>query len=323
MIKMLNIDQHIWDLEFLVVDIIKEFQQTGSIVIDLNKEGPDATELGLYKLLDYLCSKYKINKNSVTIMTRNILEQHSDYRIIVRSPWSTYAAQTFAKSNDYTQKDFAQIKHFGLFVGRSNWQRLWVSAEMFGKYNTQTLQTFLYDSANDFHKSHLGFDRLVNKLQGQCNYADITKLISSAPVELESINQFPIQTPTHFNIAKNYHKFLIELVCETYTAGNSFFPTEKTWRPLICKTPFMVQGPVNFLKNLRQLGFKTFGQYWDESYDEDGQILGTKTILRNVEHLSKLSTGELQSMYNDMKPLLDHNYNVMMELSPTSFNLLK
>lgn len=318
-----NIDQYIWNAEFLVVDIIKEFQQSGRIVIDLNNEGPDAKELGLYKLLDFVCEKFNIDKKLITIKTRNLLEAHADYEIVINGPLYVKETQVLARSNDYTHKNFDNIKHFGLFIGRSNWQRLWVSAEVFSKYRSQCVQTFLYDCKSDFHKPNLGVDRLINELQGNCDYEAITKLISSSPISVESVNHFPIITPSHFNIAKKYHEFLIEIVCETYTSGNSFYPTEKTWRPIVCKTPMIIQGPINFLKNLKKLGFKTFSQYWDESYDEDGQILGTKRILNNINRLSKMDSIQLQMMYTDMTPILNHNYNLMMELQPESFDIFK
>ena len=92
---------------------------------------------------------------------------------------------------------------------------------------------------------------------------------------------------------------------------------------MICKTPAMIQGPVGFLKNLKKLGFKTFSDYWDESYDEDGQILGTQRILDNVSRLSKLTGQELHSMYIDMLPILNHNYNTMMEMDSKSFDIFK
>lgn len=324
MIKMPNIDQHIWNLEFLIVDLIKEFEETGSIVIDLNNEGPDAAELGLYDLLDYVCDKYKIDKTCVLIRTSNLLEKHPEYQIIFVYPLCILMeAQKFAKQYDYTHKNFNNIKHFGLFIGRSNWLRLWLSSELFSKYRSQTLQTFLYSSTSDFHKLHLGFDQLVNELQGLCDFQSITNLISMSPVTVEPVDQFPILMPAHLDIAKHYDKFFVELVSETYTSGCSFFPTEKTWRPLLCKTPFMIQGPVDFLKNLRRLGFQTFGEFWDESYDEDGSILGTQTILNNVKMLSAMPIKELQSMYNHMRPILDHNYNTMMELNNESFEIFK
>ena len=59
----------------------------------------------------------------------------------------------------------------------------------------------------------------------------------------------------------------MDIVVETYVSGQSFFPTEKTLRPIIAQTPFIVMGPKGYLANLRRMGFMTFGQWWDESYD--------------------------------------------------------
>lgn len=37
--------------------------------------------------------------------------------------------------------------------------------------------------------------------------------------------------------------------------------------------PMLVYGPRNFLKNLQRLGFKTYADFWDESYDQfDGPL---------------------------------------------------
>ena len=56
-------------------------------------------------------------------------------------------------------------------------------------------------------------------------------------------------------------------MAESYTRGITFFPTEKTVRPLMAAKPFLVYGPKNYLENLHKLGFKTYQSLWDESYD--------------------------------------------------------
>jgi hypothetical protein len=64
-----------------------------------------------------------------------------------------------------------------------------------------------------------------------------------------------------------YDRFAIELVCETYTIGNTFFPTEKTIRPIMAGKPVLVYGPQYFLARLRTMGFQTYSTLWDETYD--------------------------------------------------------
>jgi hypothetical protein len=65
-----------------------------------------------------------------------------------------------------------------------------------------------------------------------------------------------------------YDNFQIEIVAETMTLGESFFPTEKTVRPIMGSKPFLVHAPVNYLANLRNLGFRTFSDLWSEDYDQ-------------------------------------------------------
>jgi hypothetical protein len=115
----------------------------------------------------------------------------------------------------------------------------------------------------------------------------------------------------------------VEIVCETFLTGNNFYPTEKTWRPFICRTPFLMIGPRNFLANLKKLGFQTFGQWWDESYDQDADLDNGRVAINSIQQtqsrLSMLDPQELESMYIDMKDTLDHNYQHFMQLKETDF----
>jgi hypothetical protein len=51
-------------------------------------------------------------------------------------------------------------------------------------------------------------------------------------------------------------------------SGITFFPTEKIFRPITGRRPFVVFGSTHFLNNLRELGFETYSECWDESYDQ-------------------------------------------------------
>lgn len=81
-------------------------------------------------------------------------------------------------------------------------------------------------------------------------------------------DQYACGEDTNLSLLRYYNKFQIELVAETMTNGVTFFPTEKTIRPLLAERPMLVYGPQHFLKNLRVLGFQTYSELWDESYDD-------------------------------------------------------
>jgi hypothetical protein len=66
----------------------------------------------------------------------------------------------------------------------------------------------------------------------------------------------------------------------------NFFLTEKTVKALITGMPFVIVSDQYFLKNLRELGFKTYSSLWDESYDEiEDPIDRIDEIIKLCNHL--------------------------------------
>ena len=78
------------------------------------------------------------------------------------------------------------------------------------------------------------------------------------------------------------------------------------------KKPFIVMGPINYLIYLRQMGFKTFFEYWDEEYDGYGPRIKFQKIIKLIDDLSNKPKSELYSMYQSMQPILEHNYNLLV-----------
>jgi hypothetical protein len=66
--------------------------------------------------------------------------------------------------------------------------------------------------------------------------------------------------------------------------------------------------PPGTLKYLHEHGYKTFSDFWDESYDDctdhEKRLYKIFDVIKYIE--SKTIT-ELKDIYNDMRPILDHN----------------
>jgi len=101
-------------------------------------------------------------------------------------------------------------------------------------------------------------------------------------------------------------------VAETWTVGNTFSPTEKTVRPMLLKKPFIAFSSKNYLCHLRQLGFMTFNNFWNEEYDGYEGRERYIRILQLINDLSKKSKSELNDLYWSMKYTLDHNFNLLV-----------
>jgi len=114
------------------------------------------------------------------------------------------------------------------------------------------------------------------------------------------------------------------LVTETVAGDDHHghvFLTEKTFKPILLKMGFVIAGRMGVLKKLRDLGFKTFSDYWDESYDtidwwpdrRDALVKTIEDIILNDVHVPL--------------DILEYNFNVLkdhsadLELKNTLANL--
>lgn len=102
-------------------------------------------------------------------------------------------------------------------------------------------------------------------------------------------------------------KVCFELVTETDVKGDLFL-TEKTLKPIFCKTPFMISGSCYALRFLRSLGFQTFDSILDESYDAEIVFYDrSNLIMENLKSLTKLQLDDCSKLVNSVKEVLDHN----------------
>lgn len=98
------------------------------------------------------------------------------------------------------------------------------------------------------------------------------------------------------------------VVSETFFYENQIYITEKTWKPVHYGQPFIIIGPAYILKYLRQIGYKTFNDYIDESYDQevdpDTRLEKVKTL---IQYINRVSFQELDKLHRDVYPIIEHN----------------
>lgn len=131
-------------------------------------------------------------------------------------------------------------------------------------------------------------------------------------------NPYPVRSTVDDLIDPMYptiiEKFYKDVFCDVVTESRFAQPTanysEKTHQPMFYKKPFILLAPPRTLKYLREQGYKTFSKYWDESYDlcENHEERLFK-IFEVIKYIESKSMEELQEMYEDMKPILLHNFN--------------
>ena len=273
------------------------------IEIDTSSEGPCLDTIGVYRLLEQF--KY----TDVVISTWNLLEHHKTFQIKQLHPFYYFKifGSTYEKYHTWTKS-----KIFGCFYNRPLWYRIGLAATLQQNYSDDSVIN-VRCSAND-NDNRMLFE--VQKLfeMHTDSFVDFANVFKTWPIQLEPVDTYGFcNTPDHTSqLAEFYNDLLIDIVAETWVTGRTFYPTEKTVRPMLLKKPFIIMGSRNYLDYLHQMGFKTFNDFWDEDYDGyDNQDRYIK-ILKLIDDLSKKSPAELQQMYQGMQHVLDHNYNLLL-----------
>jgi len=99
------------------------------------------------------------------------------------------------------------------------------------------------------------------------------------------------------------------LVTETCYWEQKKHLTEKIFKPIVSRMPFVLVGPAHNLKYLREYGFKTFSKWIDESYDDiEDPIERMSAIGETMSKICSKSEDELYEILQEMSPVLEHNY---------------
>jgi len=111
----------------------------------------------------------------------------------------------------------------------------------------------------------------------------------------------------------------VNLVTETIFYEDKVHLTEKIFKPIVARTPFLLLAGAGNLAYLRSYGFKTFGDYWDESYDSmTNNVDRFDAVLTILEKLCNTPHHELVEMKRDMQHILDHNFNTFFKTMRTT-----
>ena len=102
---------------------------------------------------------------------------------------------------------------------------------------------------------------------------------------------------------------LVYHVTETVYTGRRLQLTEKSFKPIALGMPFVLSATAGSLAYLRSYGFKTFGEFWDESYDQEpNDLIRAEKIAAVLKKLDDLSADEKQKLFQDCWPVIEHNW---------------
>lgn len=105
-------------------------------------------------------------------------------------------------------------------------------------------------------------------------------------------------------------KGFLYITNETMMSYPGIYLTEKSFKGIEVKRPFVMLGPMGNLKKLKSYGFQTFDRWWDESYDNiQDPAERIEAVYKIIYDISQKSLNELIALGKDMESVLNYNYN--------------
>lgn len=104
---------------------------------------------------------------------------------------------------------------------------------------------------------------------------------------------------------------ILETHCDC--SGNEFaLVTEKTYKAIFFKKPFLVYGEPFHLESLKKLGFLTFDGIIDESYDKElDKIKRKKMVIEQLIKIKNLNEKDFSLLVKKCEKIIEHNYIIL------------
>jgi hypothetical protein len=274
------------------------------IKLIVNQESHCLQFCGVYAILDLFTF------TSVTIVTANAVECHDRYRIVINWAYWLKQSRKFKTSNDYT---WNQTKIFGCFYGRPSAPRVGIAGHLAQHYNDKSLLQLRFNTDSEDTRKLVDIQKLF--AWDTTGAAKLDQLVQNKEQYFQPIPAYEYTTGSYdYNSDLNnlYKNIFVDIVVEATTLGNTFYPTEKIARAILCRKPFIVMASKFYLGYLKQIGFKTFDEYWPELYDNADGKARYLAILELIDRLAKLSTAELAELNIKMQHTIEYNRQLLI-----------
>jgi len=105
-----------------------------------------------------------------------------------------------------------------------------------------------------------------------------------------------------------YDNSLVNIITETYFFNKIIHITEKTYKPIAFMQPFIMVAAAGSLKHIKDMGFKTFEDFWDETYDLEVDDKKRFTMIVSlIETIAKWTEEEKTQFTFKVKDIVDYN----------------
>ena len=336
----LQVDADYWINQQEFCNAFRNAALSDHVVIHVCYEGLSLSAAGVVSAVEKIMQETGRLANSVFIFSPNALSTDA--------PWENLFWKQFVVSDEFSRcraywhaADIdleSNWKPWALFVGRRTTPRLLALYDIW--HDPILKQACLLSKMNEtapptlqpFDHSHMIHDQLCDWM----TIVDSVEKISAHEHFRNFCFDMPVDSIDGYNVIDQYTnatcndnrnaapiknlinirgKYLFEITFETMTRGTTFTPSEKTIRTIVAQKPMVVYAPKNFLQQMRLLGFKTFDNLWDESYDQLEGPDRYRKIMNIVQQVVGMSDNQQLELYQKSRQICSHNKKRLLILS--------
>jgi len=230
---------------------------------------------------DSIICHSEINSNEVKLLERHgFISCYYFYHALISRDW-------FRHWKHYTLENNKNSKRFGIYARDASGTR---------SYRLEVLNDLL-------HINDQVYFEIQPKIQAQINNQQIFNAWDPAKLMHNSDASAAISW-------QDCKKFQIQIVAETLFDTEKIHLTEKAFKPIVMRQPFILFAGPGSLKYLKSYGFKTFDSVWDEGYD---LITNTesryKEIIKLIFKINQLPKKEFDLLMTKVEEIVEYNCN--------------
>jgi len=315
---------------------LKDLQEGNAILmIDQSVEGYSLK--WLWSWFHQKCTKYSINPEAIIYLTgdQSCVDRYTHWcllndverkiKVIPSMSLSTYLHKHYVRRNlnikfdeilDYKRKNKNDIYLYDCINMRPRVHRILnflhlINSDLLDKGNISMSAQNEWDAYVDL--THTSF------LQNYGLPADIVSKLKPEMTPKVAKHNYDRELDMYYHYVERildnlYKNSWVSLVTESSYFDHEYnvFISEKTFKPIAAMQPFIILGSKNILRHLRNLGFKTFSPYIDESYSSKDDGSRIENIMNAIKKIQDIP--DKVEWFESMRDPIEHNHNLFLEI---------
>jgi hypothetical protein len=125
----------------------------------------------------------------------------------------------------------------------------------------------------------------------------------------------------NYGVPKEYFYALIDIVTESYLTFSSHF-SEKSYKPLIHKKPFLTFAGPYYYDTLKKYNFELYDELFDYSFDiVKNKEQRISEILLQLLEINNHSFYDIKNVIDNLKEKIEHNYQNLFKVKSKFYSL--